>query len=191
MTDMWEKTPHSGGWYHTTASYFANGALNTLGGIPDYTAETYALDREGRLNTATERSTVEVSGVTFNAASKPLTIAIGAANKDTDTYTYDPNTGRMKTYKFTVSTTPASMVGNLTWNPNGTLRTLAITDGFNNNGTQTCNFGTSSTAGYDDLGRIVDDDCGSVWAQTFSYDQYNNLTNAGSSTWNPGYNSKN
>lgn len=29
MTDMWETTPHSGGWYHTTASYFANGALHT------------------------------------------------------------------------------------------------------------------------------------------------------------------
>jgi RHS repeat-associated protein len=45
--------------------------------------------------------------------------------------------------------------------------------------------------GYDDLGRLLSDNCGSVWAQTFSYDQYDNLTKAGSSTWNPGYNSAN
>ena len=192
MTDFYQKTLNSGGWFHTTTSYFANGAPSTVGGIPGFTTETYGLDGEGRLYSAMEGSTPVVSSATFNAASQPLTIAIGAANKDSDIYTYyDSTTGRMKTYTYTVGSTPASMVGTLTWNTNGTLRELSITDGFNSGGTQDCKFGTSTTAGYDDLGRIVDDDCSPVWAQTFSYDQYNNITKSGSITWAPGYNSAN
>ena len=38
-------------------------------------------------------------------------------------------------------------------------------------------------AGYDDLGRLLSDSCGSVWSQTFSYDQYDNITKAGSAAW--------
>jgi YD repeat-containing protein len=94
----------------------------------------------------------------------------------------------MATYAFTVGSTPKTMQGTLTWNQNGTLRTLAITDGFNSGGTQTCNYGTSTTSGYDDLGRLVSVNCGSIWAQTFSYDPFGNLTKSGSLTWNPGYN---
>jgi hypothetical protein len=73
----------------------------------------------------------------------------------------------------------------------------AITDGFHSGGTQTCNFGTSGNMGYDDLNRLVYDDCGSGnWGQTFSYDQYNNLTKSiisgrTGTTFNPGYNSSN
>jgi RHS repeat-associated protein len=65
------------------------------------------------------------------------------------------------------------------------LGTLAIVDGFNTGGSHTCNFA------YDDVLRLVTDNCGTPWSQTFSYDQYNNLTKAGNSAWNPGYNTKN
>ena len=106
---------------------------------------------------------------------------------DNDTYTYDPNTG-MATYKFTVGSTPKSMQGTLTWNVNGTLRELAITDQFNAGGAQTCNFGSSTTAGYDDLGRLVSANCGSLWSQSFSYDPFGNITKSGSLSWMPGYN---
>ena len=44
---------------------------------------------------------------------------------------------------------------------------------------------------YDDIARLTTDNCGSVWSQTFSYDQYDNLTKSGSMSWNPGYNTKN
>jgi RHS repeat-associated protein len=78
--------------------------------------------------------------------------------------------------------------GVLTWNPNHTLQQLAITDGFNSGGTQTC--GSS----YDDLARLTVFDCGSgKWGQDFGYDQYDNLTQTvippdrTGSTWNPGY----
>jgi hypothetical protein len=89
------------------------------------------------------------------------------------------------------------MTGALTWNANGTLQKLAITDGFNSGGTQTCNFNPSAATGtgYDDLLRLVGVDCGSGgWGQTFSYDDYDNLSKAviaghTGTTWNPGYSS--
>jgi RHS repeat-associated protein len=129
-------------------------------------------------------STNLVSATTFNTASQPLTVTLGLG--DSDSYGYDPNTGRMTSYNFTVGSTPKSMAGTLTWNPNGTLSQLAITDGFNAGGTQTCKYGdpANSVAGYDDLGRLIKADCGaSVWQQNFSFDAFGNLTKTGSVSW--------
>ena len=102
---------------------------------------------------------------------------------DNDTYTYYSNTGRMNTFTFTVGSTPKSIAGTLTWNQNGSLQQLAITDGFSAAGTQTCTYGSSSVMGYDDLGRLLNVNCGSNWQQTFSYDQFGNLTKTGSLNW--------
>src|SRR5262249_16005995 len=121
VTDVYESTPHSGGYYHTTAAYFANGALSSLGGIGSQYAYSYGLDGEGRPKSATQGTTTLISNSTYNPASQPLVITL--AKGDTDTYTYNSNTGRMATYTFTVGSTPKSMVGTLTWNANGTLRT--------------------------------------------------------------------
>jgi RHS repeat-associated protein len=180
-TDVWEMTPHSGGYYHTTSTYAANGALGTLAGIPGYSTTTYGLDADGHLSTAVEGTTTIVAGVTYG----PLgaTVVNVGAGTDEDNYTYDANTGRMTKYQFFVGS--ANTKGVLTWNTNGSLASLAITDGFNAGGTHTCTFG------YDDVARLVSDSCGSVWSQTFTYDQYDNLTKAGSSSWNPGYNTNN
>ena len=169
-------------------SYFPNGTLNTLGGIPGQSAWTYGPDGEGRLFSAIQGATTDVSTVTYNAASQPLTLGYG--NGDSDTYGYD-STGRMQNYTFTVGSTPTSIGGALYWNANGSLRQLAITDGFNSGGTQTCNYNSAGTAGYDDLGRLINVNCGTLWSQTFSYDQYDNLTKSGSITWAPGYNAAN
>jgi RHS repeat-associated protein len=107
----------------------------------------------------------------------------------------------MKTYAFNVN--GKSLAGTLTWDKDGTVGTLAITDTFNAGGTQTCNFM------YDDVGRlgvppnsppppptptqyIVD--CGSSpWRQVFSYDQYDNLTKTGNpgTSWITTYNPTN
>jgi RHS repeat-associated protein len=191
LTDVYESTPHSGGYYHTTAQYWENGTLKSLGGVPGYTNLTYGIDGEGRLSTAQRGtlkivcdSTCSLSSTTYDAGGRPLVVKIGGT-ADNDTYTYDANTVRMKTYTFTVGSTPKSIAGTLTWNSNGTLRTLAITDGFNSGGTETCNYGTSTTMGYDDLGRLLSVDCSSspAWAQTFSYDQYDNITKTGSISW--------
>jgi hypothetical protein len=53
VTDVYESTPHSGGYYHTTASYWPTGTLKALSGIPGVPAISYGgstgtgLDGEG------------------------------------------------------------------------------------------------------------------------------------------------
>jgi RHS repeat-associated protein len=187
QTDMWERTPNSGQYYHSTATFFGNGAPEAikLASPSEYTS-TYGLDGEGRPNKLVTYGETIVSGVTYNAAGQATKVAIGSSS-DSDAYTYDSNTGRMTGWTFTVGT--KSETGALNWNPNGTLNNLAITDGFNAGGTQTCDFNPSSGTGmgYDDIGRLLNDNCGSIWAQTFSYDQYDNITKSGSLSWNPGY----
>ena len=64
----------------------------------------------------------------------------------------------------------SSEIGNLTWNGNGSLKTLAITDPFNAGDAQTCSA-----------------NCGSVWSQTFTYDSFGNVTKSGSIAWQPGF----
>jgi RHS repeat-associated protein len=197
VTDMYESTVHSGRYYHTTAGYWANGSLNTFTGVPGQTGWTFSVDGEGRGSTAVQGSNTLVGSTSFNSASQPLTVTLGLG--DSDTYGYDPNTGRMTSYAFTVGSTPKSTSGTLTWNANGTLSKLAVSDGFNSGGTQTCKYGdpANSVAGYDDLGRLIKVDCGaSIWQQNFSYDSFGNVSKAVPTggtgiAWNPGYNQAN
>jgi len=201
VTDQWELTPNSGQYYHSTATFYGNGTINTLQlASPSLYTMTYGLDGEGRWETQSASMQNYVTAKTaYNAASQPTEIALTGSQPDQDDYVYDPNTGRMTNFTFQVGTTPVTMVGQLNWNANGSLNNLAITDGFNSGGTQTCYFNpsTGSGMGYDDLGRLVNDDCGSGgWGQTFSYGQFNNLTKAVISgrtgvAFNPGYNSAN
>src|SRR5436309_12918393 len=86
----------------------------------------------------------------------------------------------MTQFKYTLN--GSSEIGNLTWNANATLKTLAITDPFNSSNAQTCNYA------YDDVFRLTSANCGAAWSQTFSYDPFGNLTKSGSITWQPGYN---
>ena len=199
--DLWQKTPNSGVYYHSVATFFENNVIKTIHiANPNKYTQTYGIDGEGRLNvlSSSQSSQTIVSSAAYNAASQPTNIAIGSGT-DYDSYVYDPNTGRMTTWTFQVGTTPRQETGALSWNANGTLGQLAIVDGFNSGGTQTCNFNPTNATGtgYDDLGRLIGVDCGSGgWGQTFSYDQYDNLTKAVISgrigtTFNPGYNSAN
>jgi RHS repeat-associated protein len=198
-TDMWQSTPNSGQYYHSVATFFGNGTVNTLQlASPSEYTMTYGIDGEGRWNSVQSSSTQKyVTGTTYNAASQPTEIALTGTGPDQDDYVYDPNTGRMTKFTFQVGSTPATLVGQVNWNHNGTLNNLAITDGFNAGGTQACYYNPSSGSGmgYDDLGRLLSVSCGtsgSIWNQTFSYDQYDNLTKSSSGPgiiWNPGYSS--
>jgi hypothetical protein len=86
----------------------------------------------------------------------------------------------MTQYKFNVN--GQSEVGALTWNPIGTLKSLAITDPFNSSNAQTCNYA------HDDLARITSANCGSIWSQTFTYaDAFGNLTKSGNSSFSASY----
>jgi hypothetical protein len=175
---------NSGGFYHTAASYWANGTVNTLAGflasgstfVP---TQTYTPDGEGRWKSVAAASGPNpISTTGYNAASQITGITYGST--DTDEFTYD-NALRMNNYTFTLN--GSSEISVPTWNANGTLRTLAITqDPFNASNVQTC------TYAYDDLARITSANCGTPWSQTFSYDPFGNITKSGSVSWQPGYN---
>ena len=179
--DVYESTPHSGGYYHVNETYWANGGVQTISSLTGLPTLTYAPDGEGRTKAVSASSGQNpLTSTTYNVASEVTALTLGSG--DSDAFTFDPNTFRMTQYKYTIGATPQSLVGNLTWNANGSLGKLAITDPFNATNTQTCNYT------HDDLARVASGNCGSVWSQTFSYDAFGNLTKAGSNSFNPGYN---
>ena len=205
-TDLWEMTPHSGQYYHSIATFAANGVVTSLQlASPSLYTMNYGLDGEGRWDTLSKGSTQIVTcpgspcTTMYDAAGRVLNVQLTGNTPDQDIYTYDQNTGRMKTFEFEVGNTPKNLTGTLHWNANGTLGELQIVDGFNSGGSETCYSDSSSALGYgyDDWGRLAEFDCGTGnWGQQFSYDQYDNLTQTvisgrTGSTWNPGYNTNN
>ena len=179
ITDTYEATPTWANYYHTSATYWDNGLMETLAtnisGLPTW---TYGPDGEGR-----------VSSITASSGPNPLTsttyngfgvTGITFGSGDSDSFSYDSNTGRETQYKFTVN--GANETGTLTWNANGTLQKLAISDPFIAAKTQTC------TNTYDDLMRLIANNCGSVWSQTFGFDAFGNITKTGTTSFQPTYN---
>ena len=188
-TDAYEKTPHSGStsnpYNHTTASFWASHALNTLGG-PVIPALTYAVDPEGRTTTVSASGTNPVTSVTYNLYANPPQQKVTFGSGDSDTFNFDANTFRLTQYQFKVGT--KTVTGAVNWNANGSLGSLNITDQFNSSNTQNCSY----TA--DDLARINKGDCGTIWGQTFSYDAFGNISKtkiagSGATSFNPTYQS--
>jgi hypothetical protein len=58
----------------------------------------------------------------------------------------------------------------ITNNTNGTVGGLNITDGFFSGDTQTCAYV------YDDLNRLLTNNCGSVWGASYTYDSFGNIS---------------
>jgi RHS repeat-associated protein len=181
LTDLWEVTPHSGVAYHTTASYWANGVLNTLGGLSAVPTFTFTPDGEGRVSSVSASfGQNPLQSTAYNVAGEVGTVTLGT--NDYDRFTYDTNTGRMTQYAANLNSGWANY-GNLTWNANGTVKQLQTVDSYNSGDNQTCNYS------YDDLARLASASCPSVWNQTFGYDPFGNVTKNGSISWMPGYNS--
>lgn len=177
-SDVYEKTPNSGGYYHVAEQYWANGGIKQLSGLASLPTFTFNPDGEGRTYQVSASSGQNpVTNTVFNNASLPTSITYGSS--DTDAFTYDPNTLRMTQYKFNINT--QSLTGVLTWNANSTLQTLNITDALNSLDTQSCAYA------YDDLVRLQSANCGSAWAQTFSYDPFGNISKSGSATFAASY----
>src|SRR3984885_12499234 len=191
LTDFWELTPSSSGsYYHLSATYWPDRSLETVTGANLPTLTYGTLDGEGRVQTVTASSGANpVSAVSYNNSNNTepvgalLGVTLGAG--DSENYTYDKNTGRMKSYSASVGATPTVITGTLNWNANGTLQQLAITDGYNSADTQVCNFL------YDDFIRVAGTTGASpipgvnclngstkVWNQTFTYgsDSFGNVT---------------
>jgi RHS repeat-associated protein len=178
-SDLYESTPHSGGYYHTSTVYSANGAVGQLGSsIATLPTFSYALDGEGRINAVSASAGQNpLTGTTYNVASSPTAVNLGSS--DNDSFMYDPNTNRMTQYKFTVNS--QSVVGALTWNDIGTLEDLVVTDSLFSGGNQSCAYT------HDDLSRIASANCGSPWSQTFSYDAFGNVDKNGTVSFQPTY----
>ena len=116
-------------------------------------------------------------------------MTLGSA--DSDSFRYDPNTGRMTQYAFTVGSTPQTEAASLYWNASGTLNLLAIIDPFNSADTQTCSYG------YDGLARVSGVGCGGEtnllnpgfelgnvdWTSGGGWTIVNNASNAQSGSW--------
>lgn len=172
-SDVWELTPHSGinTYYHVGSLYWPNGAVNTLSNLSGLPTMTYSTDGEGRMSTVTASSGQSplVSAITYDPFSHVTALTLGSS--DSDSFVFDPNTGRMTKYTYTVGNSPQTDIGQLTRNPNGSLQQLVITDQLNPADSQTC------TYTHDDLGRVASANCGaSTWSQTFSYDPFGNIT---------------
>jgi len=178
-SDVYESTPHSSGYNHASATYWANGAVSQLGSnIATLPTFNYAPDGEGRINTVSASSGQNpVTGTTYSVASLATQVNFGSS--DSDSFTYDPNTNRMTQYKFTVN--GQSVVGALTWNAIGTLEDLSVTDPFFSGGNQSCAYT------HDDLIRIASANCGSVWSQAFSYDAFGNINKSGTISFQATY----
>jgi RHS repeat-associated protein len=178
VSDVYESTPHSSGYYHVAASYWANGRLNQLSGLSGLPTITYNVDGEGRVYSASASSGQNpLASTAYNVASQLTQVNLGSS--DSDAFSYDSNTDRMTQYTFNVN--GQSVVGALTWNAMGTLHSLNITDPFNSSDNQSCSYS------HDDLVRIASVNCGSVWSQTFSYDAFGNISKSGTNSFQPTY----
>ncbi len=194
-TDVYELTPHSGTYYHVSASYWEHGALKALTspGLPTIyygASDGSGLDGEGRVTkvTASSGQSPIANNVIYTASGTTQPIgsvtSVSLGSGDSDTFGYDTLTGRLTSYTFNMNGLVAKS-GGLTWNSNGSLGQLALTDNLNTGNTQTC------TYSHDDLGRIGSANCsGNKWGQNFSYDPFGNVTKSATVgiTFSPTYN---
>jgi RHS repeat-associated protein len=185
ISDVYQSTPHSGGYYHVGVTYWPHGQMKQLSGLNGVPAIYYGasdgtgLDGEGRVTKVTAASGQNpASAATYDPTNGTLTgVTYGSA--DSDIFHYDLSTLRMTSYATTVGSQTANYA--LGWNTDGTLNQLAINDPFNSANSQTCNFT------YDERTRIKSTSCG-VWAQTFNFDAFGNTTKSGNQSFNPTYN---
>ncbi len=181
-SEFYEATPHSGGYYVGDASWWLDGQLRTMS-EPLIPAITYDPDSAGRIVSVSAASGQNpVSNVSYFAGNLVNTVTYGSG--DYDSYTYN-NDLRMTQY--TLDINGSNDIGKLTWNGNGTLASLDITDPFASGDTQNCSYTQ------DDLGRLTSANCGGEWAQTYTPDPFGNQStkSGGSSPLVASFNGKN
>ena len=177
-TDVYEATANSGAYYHVNSTYWPNREVNQTSGLVGLPTMTYGVDGEGRGSSVSASSGQNpVQNTSYNVFDEPAVVSFGSG--DSDSFTYDPNTGRITQYNFTVN--GQSVQGTLIWNKDRTLSALDITDAFNPSNTQNCSYS------FDDLKRLASSNCGSAWSQTFNYDPFGNITMSGTGTFQPTY----
>jgi len=180
VTNAWQWSTHSGGWYAVSGSYWANGVLNVLNG-PGIPQITFNLDGAGRiLSSSVAGGQNPLASTTYqpdyNAGGTPpppyTKIALGSGA--TQLQGLDPQTGRPNLYQATLA--GGSVTGTPTWNQNGTLASVATVDNFNGANTQTCSFA------YDDMGRVASSSCGVGGNGVITYDAFGNILQKGAAS---------
>jgi RHS repeat-associated protein len=153
LTDVYQYTPHSGGYYHVNAAYWPHGILQSFSGLPGTPTISYGVDGVGRVSSVTANSGQNpVSSAGYYNSGQPFSLTFGSG--DSDTFSYDTNTGRMTQYQSNIN--GQTVAGNLAWNANGSLAQAATTDPFNSANNQVCGYT------YDDLGRLSTTNCGPI-----------------------------
>jgi YD repeat-containing protein len=167
VTDVLESTPNSGGYYHVTNAYWANGALKTLSGIPGVPTLTYAADGEGRVNGVSAASGQNpVTATSYNTASQVTGVTFGSS--DNDSYTFDPNTGRMTQYKFNVGSGSGSTPTLVQHTNKDAGTTTSSTLAFVSNNTAGNWIGVCVRAGASGEAFTISDSKGNTYHQAFS-----------------------
>ena len=186
VADEYQAAGDVGIYFHSAATYWANGAVKTMGlydasGASLIPLQTYGADGEGRWSSVSAASGQSpVSSAVYDLVNHKTTVTYGSL--DSDVFTFDANTGRMNRYDYNVAS--QTVTGNLTWNANGSLNTLAITDPLNSLNAQTCNYT------HDDLSRTKTANCGTKWNQSFSFDPFGNINKTATvgTSFTPTYN---
>ena len=194
-TDYWQSSTNSGGWYHVTQSYAANGnRVGLQGFLNNGSALTHGLSYDTNEGEGRQRGLWDSTASAwmwcctgYNTAGQPNQVQmVGGSTGSFETFTYDGNSGRMTQWQSYNSGVNKSQTGALSWNQDSTLKTLAITDSYS-----AADNNLNCAFGYDDLTRLISGNCSPTWAQTFSYDVFGNITKSGNVNYNPGYNSNN
>jgi RHS repeat-associated protein len=191
LTNFYELTPHSNpAYYSIPQTYWPNGATNTLSNnIATLPLFTYGVDGEGRPSSVSVGAGYGQNPVTstvYNMYTSPNQLTVTFGSGDSDVFTFDSNTMRMNKYQFKIGS--QTVTGTLGWNANWSLGTLGINDPFSTANTQACNY-TS-----DDLARISQASCGTIWGQNFTYDPFGNIqknaiSGTGATSFTPTYQS--
>lgn len=178
VSDVYELTPNSHGYYHVNALYWDNGLVKQLSGLAGLPTISIGPDGKGRVKSVSASvGQNPVSNVSYTPANQIAEIDFGSG--DSDKYTYYSTTNRLMQSQFIVNGQTLSATTN--WNQNGTVLQFNVTDPFNSTNTQNCSYL------YDDLARISSVNCGSVWSQTFTYDAFGNINKSGTQSFQATY----
>src|SRR6185437_5968024 len=169
----WQMAPVTGSAYNSvTEGYYPNGAVSSLAvpGAPGIPQISYGLDGEGRWTTAGASSGQPPATAATYSAFGLTSLTLGST--DSDNYQWD-NAGRMTQYQITVG--GATDTGTVGWNANGTLGSLSIVDYISGetDGGINCNYT------HDDLSRILEANCHTVYDEKFSWDPFGNHNSSG------------
>jgi YD repeat-containing protein len=188
---VFQTTPNSGGYFHTTVTYWPDGSINTLSGVPGITGPfTYTAGYAWTNQVTGPSSTNLVTGVTSTTGTIPSVVTYGTG--DTDTFGLDTK-GNFAGVASSIG--GSVMTSAWTWNTNGTPKTLALTNPFDQTASsQSCAYT------WDTLLRVSAFKCTNgatnLNGETYSYDMFGNIkknipSGFTGQKWTPTYNAAN